>query len=307
VAGIVVAELLTGHTRTSEPGWLVLGADAVHVAAAALWLGGLAALVLALRGSIAEGDPLGGARLVGRFSTLAVWSVVALAGAGLALAWVEVRAPRALTSTSYGLTLVAKTAAALTVLGVAAYNNRILVPAVTGRRPSPLPTNPTSPSSVATLTSVTSPAAALGRLRRTVRIELAGLSVVLATTALLVNLQPAAEAAGVSGPYSTFIPFGDGQLNLVVDPNRVGVNQIHLYVLTTGGLPALISGEGEIEFRMPAEDIGPIVRRLQVGGPGHYLHTGSELAIPGEWVITVRQRISEFEETSVDIPVDVNP
>jgi copper transport protein len=238
---------------------------------------------------------------------LAVWSVVALAGAGLALAWVEVRAPRALTSTSYGLTLVAKTAAALTVLGVAAYNNRILVPAVTGRRPSPLPTNPTSPSSVATLTSVTSPAAALGRLRRTVRIELAGLSVVLATTALLVNLQPAAEAAGVSGPYSTFIPFGDGQLNLVVDPNRVGVNQIHLYVLTTGGLPALISGEGEIEFRMPAEDIGPIVRRLQVGGPGHYLHTGSELAIPGEWVITVRQRISDFEETSVDIPVDVNP
>jgi copper transport protein len=130
--------------------------------------------------------------------------------------------------------------------------------------------------------------------------------VVIGVTALLVNLQPAAEAAGVSGPYSTYVPFGEGLLNLVIDPNRAGVNEIHLYVLTAGGLPALVSGEATIEFRMPEQDIGPILRPLQVAGPGHYIHVGPELAIPGEWVITVRQRISEFEEVTADMAVTVN-
>ena len=48
-AVVLVADLLTGHTVTTEPTWLVMTADTVHLAAAALWTGGLAALLVALR------------------------------------------------------------------------------------------------------------------------------------------------------------------------------------------------------------------------------------------------------------------
>jgi copper transport protein len=307
LSGLVVAELFTGHTRTTEPAWLVMTADAVHVVSAGVWFGGLAALALSLRSAKADDDLVGGARMVGGFSNLAGYTVLALGAAGVALAWMEVRTWHALVSTHYGWTLLVKTAVAAGVLLVAAYNNRVLVPSVisSGNEESPLES---VPAGSGTVVSKLRPSAgtAWRRLSRTIRIELAGLMVVIGATALLVNLEPAAEAAGVSGPYSTYVPFGEGQLNLVIDPNRAGVNEIHLYVLTAGGLPALVPGEATIEFRMPDQDIGPIFRPLQVAGPGHYVHVGPELAIPGEWVITVRQRISEFEEVTADVAVTVN-
>jgi copper transport protein len=284
---VVLADVFTGHTRTTDPAWLTIGSDAVHVGAAAVWVGGLAALAIALR---SNDDPRASARLVGRFSKVAAWSVTALAAAGVLLAWTQVRTFGALTSTGYGWTLLAKLAVVLVVILMAAYNNRVLVPRLAGPTAG---SDPDAPSHTA-------------RLTRTVRAELVGLAVVLGVTAFLVNVQPAAQAAGASGPYSTYVAFGDDQLNLVVDPNRAGVNEIHLYVLTPGGLPALASGDAEVELRLPAEDVGPIIRPLQVAGPGHYLHIGPELAIPGEWVITVRERTSQFDVRSVDVPVTVN-
>src|SRR5690606_32971781 len=149
----------------------------------------------------------------------------------------QVRTVAALTSTAYGWSLIAKVAMVLGVGAVAAYNRRVLVPSIEAEEaPEPL-----------------------ARLRRTTSLELAGLAVVVAITAFLVNIEPAAQAAGVTGPYSTYVAFGDDQLNLVVDPNRTGVNEIHLYVLTPAGLPGLASGDAEIELSLPAEDIGPIV------------------------------------------------
>lgn len=289
IAGVVAADLATGHTRTSEPTWLVMGADAVHVLAAATWVGGLIALALALRIARRHQDAAEGARLVGRFSTLATWTVLALAAGGLALAGIHVRALAALTSTAYGGVLLVKTALVVAVLTVAAYNNRVLV------------------SAVAEEASPAGEGRAWRRLDRTVRVELAGLALVLAATALLVNLQPAAEAAGISGPYDTTVAFEGGQLNLVVDPNRAGENEIHIYLLTPGGLPSLAGGEATLEFHMPEEDIGPIERRPRFAGPGHWLHLGPELAIPGEWVVTFRHRVSEFEEQTVEVAVTVNP
>jgi copper transport protein len=310
VVGLVAAELITGHTRTMEPWLLVMGADAIHVVAAAAWFGGLVALAMSLRVARAEGDLAGGARLVGAFSNLAGFTVLALAVAGVALAWVEVRTWHALSSTAFGWTLLVKMGVVAGVLAVAVYNNRVLVPSViaseSDRNWSTFEAATTGAGVAVASKPRLDAETAWRRLNRSIRFELVGLLVVIAVTSLLINLQPAAEAAGVSGPYSTYVPFGEGQLNLVVDPNRVGMNEIHVYVLTAGGLPALISGEASIELAMPDEDIGPIIRRLQVAGPGHYIHVGPELAIPGEWEITVRQRVSEFEENTAHAAVTVN-
>jgi copper transport protein len=298
VSLVVAAELLTGHTRTTDPAWVVLGADAVHVLCAGIWFGGLVGLGNTIWSYRRRGDAKNAAAALAGFSWLAVYTVVALTASGVALAYLEVRAWHALTSTAYGWTLMAKVAVVAGVVGIATYNNRVLVPSIVS----------SDGGDGATTVSDKPPAngRAWVRLRRAMWFEVGGLLMVIGITALLVNLQPAAEAAGVSGPYSTYVQFGDGQLNLVVDPNRVGTNEIHLYVLTPGGLPALISGDMTLEMSMPDQDIGPIVRSPRVAGPGHYIQVGPELAIPGRWVITVRERTSQFEERTADVPVVVN-
>jgi copper transport protein len=207
-----------------------------------------------------------------------------------------------LTTTAYGWALLVKVVVAAAVLAIGAYNNRVLVPAITKQPPSPEPS--TGGLALATAATRTT---AWNRLRRTIRSEIAGLAVVVAVTAVLVNLQPAAEAAGVSGAFSTVVALDTMQLNVVVDPNRAGTNAIHLYVLTAEGLPAQVSGEAQIEMRLPSEELGPIVRTMQLAGPGHYSHTGPELAIPGEWLLTIRERVSEFEERTAEVAVTVNP
>jgi copper transport protein len=126
--------------------------------------------------------------LVATFSRLALWTVVALTGAGLVMAWLTVRAPRALVSTAFGWTLLAKTTVVLAVVAVARYNRSTLVPAIVG-----LASNE-----------------GWSRLKRTVQVEGIGLVIAVAMTSLLVTLPPAAEAAGVTDPFSTTAEFGSG-------------------------------------------------------------------------------------------------
>ena len=127
---------LTGHTRVTTPGWLVIPADAVHVAAAGSWFGGLVLLVVAWTARRRDGDPVAAARLVDRFSQMAVVTIVAVAVSGVILGWKEVGSLSALTSTRYGWTLVAKLCVVAFVGGLAAYNHWKLVPDIrrTGKR-----------------------------------------------------------------------------------------------------------------------------------------------------------------------------
>ena len=109
---------------------------------------------------------------------------------------------------------------------------------------------------------------------------------VLAVTAFLVNLRPAAEDAGITGAFDTLVAVNDDlQLNLVVDPNRVGQNEIHFYLLDETGRPVSDIQSVTAELTQPARDIGPIVREPFVAGPGHWQISGRDLAVPGEWTI----------------------
>ncbi|QBI21061.1 hypothetical protein ER308_16760 [Egibacter rhizosphaerae] len=163
------AFLLTGHTATSEPRLLVLGANLVHTAAAAVWLGGLVLLPVALRERRRADDLAGAARLLAGFSTAATWAIVAVAVAGGALTWVEVRAVEAM-ATPYGLVLGGKVGVVAFVAALGTYNNRRLVPQLTSPGTEP---------------------EGWDRLRVIVRLEAALLVVALALTAVLVNVTPA--------------------------------------------------------------------------------------------------------------------
>jgi putative copper export protein len=153
----------SGHAGDPGRGVLTIAVDAVHVAAAAVWIGGLVQLVLvvphATRGLADDARQRVRRSLLGRFSTVALASVVVVAVTGVGRALWEVGAVSQVWSTGYGRTLVVKTLllGGLVALG---YRNRNALDR-------------------------------FGEVRRRAVAELALLAGVLAAVSLLTDLQPA--------------------------------------------------------------------------------------------------------------------
>ena len=125
----LISVLPVGHTRTFEPRWLVMGADLVHAATAAVWLGGLVALILHLASARRRGgDPADSAVILGRFSTLAGGLVLLLGVTGTILGVVIVGSLPALVGSTYGRLLLAKLAVVAVIGALAAWNRFGLVP-----------------------------------------------------------------------------------------------------------------------------------------------------------------------------------
>ena len=304
--------LLEGHTLTTGPAAVVWGASAVHVATAALWFGGLVVMAMELRRRRRSDDPVGAGRLVARFSSLFTVSVVAVVLAGSALSWAEVRALRALTSTGYGWALIAKVVAVLPLLALGTWNNRKLIPALTARRRRSARGGSGQPVIAGGSDEVADRAAARdaawATLTKTVRIEALVVVIVLAATSVLVALQPAAEAAGITGAFSTNQEFeGLGQLSITVDPNRAGANEIHIYLLSEVGRPLDIDEGVTMTLSQPELDIGPLVRTPTLSGRGHFVLQGPELSVPGRWEITTEVATSRFDVASTVTEITVNP
>ena len=163
---------LAGHSLDrGRPGYAVV-VDLLHVAAASLWLGGLVALGLALR----AGDRR--AELLGRFSTLALGSVLVLTITGIVRAYTELDALSQVWSTGYGRVLIVKSALLLVLAGVGWRNRHLLG----------------------------LPRVALPALRRNVAAELSLFVVLIGAVALLTDLRPgrdriaSAAASEQSGP-----------------------------------------------------------------------------------------------------------
>ncbi|WP_328913219.1 MULTISPECIES: copper resistance CopC/CopD family protein [unclassified Streptomyces] len=138
---------------------LALVVTALHVTAMAVWVGGMAALAVLM----ARGVDPGLAVAARRFSRLALSAVVVLAATGFYQAYREVGSTDALTGTHYGKLLLAKVALFLLVLAIAA-GTRTRV-----RRGKP----PGAPG-----------------IRRSVLLELAGVTGVLIMTVLLISTAP---------------------------------------------------------------------------------------------------------------------
>lgn len=276
---------LTGHTVVTEPRWLAAAANVAHTLFGAAWFGGLVLLALVLRRRHAGDDAVGGGALVARFSTYATATVAVVVVAGTTLAWSEVRAVRALFSTAYGWTLVTKIILVAAILLAAAYNRQRLVPAIKAAEDAA--------------------GAAWRRLRRTIGIEVGGIAVVLLISALLVNLTPARTAAGVGGFFSEFADLGgEHVVNLTVEPNRAGHNELHLYLQDQRGRLAEVE-RLTLSFTQPAREIGPLERAPDTVGPGHWTMRGSELSIPGRWEVTVTALYADLTQESTTFDIDV--
>lgn len=281
----------TGHTRNTEPTWLAVPADAVHAVVAAIWVGGIVLLIPNLRRLTTARDAGSAARVLARFSTMAGVAVALLVVSGSVLAWGEIRAMRGL-ATTYGAVFATKIAIVVVVGLIAAWNRWRLLPEVeddseAGQRDR-----------------------ALRTFRRTVRAEVIGLVAILAVTSVLVSVTPARTAAGIGGVYSQTTAFGsEYSVNLVVDPNQAGQNDVHLYFFDQDGAPVVDEPFESVLMRLsyPADQIGPIEREPVLIVPGHYTLTGGELSIAGQWQIEVEARQGEFGLLTTTFQVPVNP
>ncbi|HBZ72806.1 MAG TPA: copper resistance protein [Deltaproteobacteria bacterium] len=134
---LAAAELLTlvwaGHAGAARGGRGALeqAADAIHLLAAGIWLGGLVPLALLLATARRAGDEgwLFVARAATiRFSTLAVLSVASLLGTGIVNSWLLVGDLAGLFGTDYGRCLLVKLALFVATVGVASASRLRLVP-----------------------------------------------------------------------------------------------------------------------------------------------------------------------------------
>lgn len=134
LAAVFLAALAwTGHSGATPDadGDINVASDAVHLLAAAAWVGGLvplAALLAQARRYAGEAGSRIAYDATRRFSTLGIVSVGLLLATGLVNAWYLVGSIRALTITEYGRLLLVKVAVFVVMLAFATINRLWLTP-----------------------------------------------------------------------------------------------------------------------------------------------------------------------------------
>jgi copper transport protein len=272
-AALTILPLATeGHQRTGAAGTLralLPGLDALHVSAAALWVGVVVLLTLAVRrGTDGPEDIEALAGRVGRTALVAL-AVVALAGIVQAALLLDSFA--SLVSTAYGTTLTMKTALVMSAVIAAGVGRR------RAHREGGWP-----------------------GARRALRTELALLAAAVAVTGALVTLPPPVDADAAL--FTTSAPIGDDLvLDVGVDSGRPGRTELHLYIVESG---ALTGRDLDVRATLTSvtDDLGPFRIAPLLVEPGHWFAALEPLP-PGDWTLEVTVGLDRFTERTTTFTV----
>jgi copper transport protein len=275
-AATVLAHVAEGHAATGS--WRVgkILLQWTHVVAGGIWIGGLAT-VLAGVGPL---DPESRRRVVRRFSSLALWLIAVLAGAGVWRAFNEIASWHQLFSTSYGQVVIAKAALLLVLIGLGAVNRYRNVPR-TDEDPK--------------------------GLRRTGSAELAFALAVLVLTGILSSVAPA-RALPPAAPAQAIVVTGNDsgktvRLRLIATPGSPGPNRFELKVTDFGSAAPVRADNVSLRFVY----LGPVhitssTLQLRAARPGTYVATGTNLSLGGVWTVTA---VIQRGAASVEVPLTV--
>lgn len=271
-AATMLVHVASGHAaQSSSLGPLNLLTQWVHLLAVGVWVGGFLWLVLAIRGTPAgqEGEQAAAAK---RFSLMATVALGLVALTGLARALVEVGSWHGLFDTSFGRTLLVKTALVAGLVGIGAVNRFRIVPGLrTGR-------------------------ARLQTLGATVRGELAVAVPILVAAALLSELPPAefvSQQAKAARPPPAVVVNGNDfatttRVQLTVTPGGVGPNRFAAKVADYDTRQPVPADRVSLSFSLPDRpDVGASSLDLRRTGDGAWQGQGSQLSIAGRWSVTV--------------------
>lgn len=291
---VIVLALLTvavialeGHAVALSPVVVSAVGTVLHVVAAIVWLAGL--LWIDRRSRLVEVDEL--RRDVAARSPYAMVSVVVLAVTGIGMFVLRMPADE-LISSAYGIIASIKIIVLAMAL-VLAWQNRSTM--------TPLAVDPDGQLEQTHRDTVD-----LRRFRSSLRVETVLVTIALVLGVVLAQISPPGiEAAGMGGGYfSEKLAFGDGKVELTVDPAKRGVNEIH--VTATGSDGRLMEGVEDLKLSLylTEKDLGPLQPSLQVISVGHS-YTFARIPFAGEWTMKVTATVNRFDEleATFDVPV----
>lgn len=291
VGYLAITPALSGHASTQGPRGLFFPAEVAHVLAASVWVGGIACLLVALPAATRRLDGPQRSRLLlatlARFSPMALACVVAIAVTGVIQAYIDVRSLHGLLHTTYGALVLVKVALLVVLIGFGWVNRERVIPALKRLVDAG---HPPRRSGVGA--------------RRTMRGELALMLAVFGVTAALVSYAPPIDIA--NGPFSTTTTLGPAELEMTVEPARVGLNTVHLYLIDAKtGAQFTATKELTVTAKLPAKGIGPLPLQANLAGPGHYVLSSTELSPGGTWQLQITDRVSQFDEYAKTIEVPI--
>jgi copper transport protein len=293
--GIAGSFSISGHPRTTEPAWLSITADTLHLAAVAVWVGGLVMLGLAVlprrdTGELVEVLPV--------FSRVAFTSVVVIAVTGTYAAWRGTGSWRALFETSYGLLVIAKVVGFVVLIALANLS-RLIIQRRVRHRPVVAYAMSAEPAPEPGLTAID-----VERMRRSVLVEVVVAAVVLALAAVLVGRPRGADAVAAAdrAPVTaTAAVTATRTASLTVDPGRHGVVSLTVD-LGAGPAPQSVSASAT----QPAAQLGPLPLHLVHAGASSYSAAGIDLPVAGTWVVTLVITWSQFSAVTTEAKVTLS-
>jgi copper transport protein len=288
---LAISPALGGHASTQHPVAALLPLDVVHVLAMSAWIGGLIMLLFVVPAATRRLEPAQRSALLGavlgRFSKLALGCVLALAATGATMALIEMGGLSPLLSTAFGRSVLIKAALLAALIALGAVNRRRVVP------------------TIKRLAAAAQAPGTAGRLlRATLRAEVALVIAVLGVTSALVSYAPPTSAS--SGPFSTTTRMGPIELEMTIDPAKVGPNQLHAYLFDARtGAPYTNTKQLDLQAALPSKHIGPLPTTMRKAGPGHYIADTLQLLPAGTWKLTLTDRVSDFDQYTKTIEVPV--
>lgn len=274
----VVVHVAGGHAAASRwPSALTVVVQSAHVAVAGVWIGGLAALVLGLRGAPSPQKTAA----ITRFSIVAAGALAVVVATGVARAISELRSWGDLFSTGYGRAVLAK----LVLVG--------LIAAIATRSRT---------------RGVTAAGGDLGPLRRSSRAELALAALAIALAALLGTLAPpvSGRTAGLAGLSASGTDVGGRvRVQLHAASDEPGRNRFVARIADVrNGTP--VQGASVQLLFTPLDDPGVASTTLGLSPApdGTYVGSGANLAFDGRW--GVRTLIANVGG-SVEVPLELDP
>jgi copper transport protein len=265
----MAAHVATGHAG-SDPARVLFGL--VHFGAAGVWVGGLAALLLGVRGNPSAQK----AAAVRRFSRLAAGSLALVMITGALRAVQELPRAGDLVTSDYGQAIVVKTLLVLVAVALAWLNRTSSVPAAS---------------------------ADLGMLRRTSRVELAAAAGALIAAGTLGSIAPPV-AAHAPAPALSVSGTDAGHtvgVRLTAASRRPGPNTFVARVSDRGGHADDTRG---VRLRFTAlddPDIAPTTLPLRPGPGRVFIGTGSNLRFDGRWRVDV---LVDGPTGTVEVPLE---
>jgi copper transport protein len=288
---LAITPALAGHASIESPVAVFFPSDVLHVLAGSVWVGGIACLLFALPGATRKLEGGERSRLLlaclARFSPIALGAVLVIAVTGVIQAYIDVRSFHGLFHTTYGALIIVKIVLLACLIGFGWVNRKRVIPAL-----EHLVGDGRAPGGIGALA------------RRTMRGEFALMLSVFGVTAALISYAPPIDAA--SGPFSTNTSIGPAELEMTVEPAKVGLNTVHLYLIDAKtGSQFTATKELTATAKLPAKGIGPLVLKPIVAGPGHYVLNSTVLSPGGTWELEITDRVSEFEQFSRIIKVPI--